>query len=281
MDILLDALIDCLKIFPFIFAIYVFMELIESARKKEQVEKSLQSPFAPLIASGLGLIPECGFAVMCAKFFDKGLIKIGTLISAFIAVSDEGLIVLIASGTDITTILLFITVKLCFAILLGSLINVVFAKFNKTHVCTNNGECIECGEHNEKFISKYVLHPLHHAISVFFYLLALNIIFNLLFYFITEEAILAFVNNNLALQPLLCSLIGMIPNCASSMIIATAYTNGIISFSGLVAGLSANAGVGVLILFKNKANIKKGLLIVALMFISGLIIGYLTMPFNF
>ena len=97
-EVISDALLDGLKVFPFLFLIYVIMEIIESAKSKVKIEKTLSGAAAPAAAGVLGAIPECGFSVMCAKLYDKGLIKLGTLIAAFISISDEGLIVLISSG---------------------------------------------------------------------------------------------------------------------------------------------------------------------------------------
>ena len=90
---------DTLIVFPFLFAVYMIIEIIESAENKEKIESALSGKYSPLVASAVGIVPECGFSVMCAKLYDKGLIGIGALISAFISTNDEGLIVLLSSGT--------------------------------------------------------------------------------------------------------------------------------------------------------------------------------------
>lgn len=279
LDVLLDALLDSAKAFPFIFLIYLLMEVLENVKSREKIEKSLTSGYAPVVASLTGIVPECGFSVMCAKLFDKGLIKIGTLISAFIATSDEGLIILISNGTSITDILLVVLIKILFAILVGGLINIVLKKYDNIHMCSKHGECIECGEEQKGFLHKYILHPLLHAVKVFIYLLVANVIFGLIIYFISEENFIEFINQNLYLQPIVSSLIGLIPNCASSIIIASAYTKGAISMGGLIAGLSANAGMGMIIIFRNKKNWKSGCAILTTLFLSGIAVGYLTLLF--
>ena len=279
-DSLLDAVIDSLKIFPFIFVIYVFMELIESAHNKEKIERSLASPFAPLVASGMGIIPECGFAVMCAKLYDKGLIKIGTLVAAFIAVSDEGIIILLSGGAKALNIVMLVAIKVVYAILVGTIVNLFFAKNGIKHTCPEKDDCIECGKVHHKPVEKFFLHPLLHATTTFIYILVLNIIFNFAIFLIGSQNVETFIDSNYYLQPIVSSLVGLIPNCASSIILAQAYLKGVLSFAGLVAGLSANAGVGILILFKSKKNIKSALLILLLMFVAGLIIGYSLIPFK-
>lgn len=276
LDVLLDALLDSLKALPFIFLIYILMEVIESIRSKEKIETALSSSYAPVVASLTGIVPECGFSVCCAKLFDKGLIKIGTLIAAFIATSDEGLIVLLSRGISFATLMLVVLIKIVFAILVGGIINIVLKKYDNNHICSEHGECIECGDDKEGFSHRFILHPLFHALKVFIYLLIVNIIFGILIYIISEEKFYQIINQNLYLQPIVSSLIGLIPNCASSIIIAEAYVQKAISLGGLIAGLSSNAGMGILILFRNKKNWKIAFIILATTFLSGIIIGYLT-----
>lgn len=277
LDVLLDALLDSLKALPFIFIIYVLMEVLETVRSREKIEQALASGYAPVVASFTGIVPECGFSVMCAKLFDKGLIKVGTLVSAFIATSDEGLIILISDGVKFSEILLIVLIKIIFAILVGGIINIALKKFDVKHECSQNGECIECGEESKGFLHNYILHPLFHSIKIFIYLLIINIIFGFIIYFITEERFFEFVNQNYYVQPIFASIIGLIPNCASSIIIAESYIKGALSLGGLIAGLSTNAGMGIIIIFRNKKNWKSGLAILLTLFVSGIIVGYLTM----
>lgn len=276
-DVLLDALLDSLKALPFIFIIYVLMEVLETVRNREKIEKALRGSYAPVIASFTGIVPECGFSVMCAKLFDKGLIKVGTLVSAFLATSDEGLIILISNGVKFKDILIIVLIKIVYAILIGGIINIALKKFNIQHECSNHGECIECGEESKGFLHNYVLHPLFHSLKIFIYLLVINIIFGSLIYFITEERFFEFINQNYYVQPLFSSIIGLIPNCASSIIISESYIKGALSLGGLISGLSTNAGMGIIIIFRNKKNWKRGLAILLTMFVSGIIVGYLSM----
>lgn len=274
-EAIFDALIDSLKIFPFIFIIYAFMEAIESANSKNKIEKALSSDFAPIVASFTGVIPECGFSVMCAKLYDNGLIRVGTLISAFLATSDEGIIVLLSSGTEIGLILKLLVLKILFAIFIGELLNMLLRHFGKNHVCAKNDECLECGERQEKTVDKFLFHPFYHAAKTFIYLLVINILLSLIIYFIGEDNIFNGTGTYFT-EPLIAGLIGLIPNCASSIILASAYTKGILGFAGLIAGLSANAGVGLLILFKNK-RWKQNFIILSMLYVFGVLLGYISM----
>ena len=276
-DVILDACSDSLKIFPFLLAIYVVMEIIENAKNKDKIEKVLSGNAAPVFAGVLGAIPECGFSVMCAKLYDKGLITLGALIAAFVSVSDEGLIILLSSGASARDIFLLLGVKIVYAIAAGEIVNAVLRLIKKEpdRVCPKEGECIECGEHHEKFWDKFLLHPLFHAGKTFCYVFAFNLAFGLILYLLGEESLAAFMEKSVWAQPALASVIGLIPNCASSIVITKAYLSGMISFSALAAGLSANAGVGIIILFKGGKNIKKALVVAGLQFLLAVLLGYL------
>ena len=279
-DVLLDAFKDSIKIFPFILLIYILMEVIEHAGKKESIERILGGPFAPAVAGVLGAVPECGFAVMCAKLYDKGLIKTGTLIAAFLSISDEGLIILITEGESATDILFLLGVKILYAIAVGELLNLLFAKKDAAHICPEKDDCIECGAHHEKNFDKYFLHPLTHAVKTFIYVLVINFALGTVIYLVTEESITAFMDKSALLQPLIASLIGLIPNCGSSIILAKAFTGNILSFAGLIAGLSANSGIGILILLKSKTNYRKAFMIMGLQYLLAIILGYLVTGFT-
>lgn len=276
-EVLLDAALDSLKIFPFILLIYILMEVIENAGSKENIERILRGPFAPCVAGALGAVPECGFAVMCAKLYDKGLIKIGTLIAAFLSISDEGVIILLTSGAKAVDVILLIAIKIVYAITVGEIINLLLAKRDAAHICPEKDDCIECGEHHEKKFDKYFLHPLYHALTTFVYVLAINIALGTAIYLLGEDRITAFMDKSVPMQPLIASLIGLIPNCGSSIILAQAFNGGVLGFAGLIAGLSANSGIGILILLKSKKNYKKAFLIIGLQYVLAVALGYAVM----
>ena len=278
-EILKDALKDSAIAFPFIFLIYLIMELIESARSKEKIERALASPYAPLIAAVSGTIPECGFSIMCSKLYSNGLIRTGTLIAAFIATSDEGLIVLLSEGTPVLTVLELIGIKIGYGALLGVVLNPIFKRSDFKHTCPPEDRCIECGEEVERKIDKFLIHPLIHSLKTFAFILVFNLLFGGLFALVGEEKISGFIAGSKYLQPLLSGLIGLIPNCASSIVIAQAFGKGILGFAGLLSGLCTNAGVGLLLLIKDKSTRKKSLLITAILYLSGVIAGYVALIF--
>ena len=278
LDVLLDAFLDGAKIFPFIFLIYILMEVIEHARNKENIERILSGPFAPAVVGVLGVVPECGFSVMCAKLYDKGLIKIGTIIAAFIAVSDEGIVILLTGGAKVSDVISLILIKTAYAIIAGTVINALLSKKDTVHVCPEKDDCIECGEHHEKGFDKFFLHPLKHAVIILVYVIIINFALGVAIkYLIGEDNLTEFMDRSTILQPVIASLVGLIPNCGSSIILAEAYLSGILGFSGLIAGLAANAGVGALILFKSRNTFKKAFIIIGLTYVLGVVLGYAVM----
>ena len=138
-------------------------------------------------------------------------------------------------------------------------------------------DCIECGAHHEKNVDKYLLHPLSHAAKIIGYVLVINFALGTAIYLIGEDGLTAFMDKSGYLQPIISSLIGLIPNCGSSIILAQAFNENILNFAGLIAGLSANSGIGILILLRSKASYKKALVIIGIQYVAALVLGYAVM----
>ncbi len=272
-DVIWDALKDSLKVFPFIFLVYVLIELLEEKLEKGNKKSFIAGKAAPVFAAAVGIIPQCGFSVMAAKLYDRKMITTGTVLSVFIATSDEAVVILLTNGTKIASILPLLSIKLVFAILVGLITNAVLKEKTETFV---DDECM-CGhEHKESKVKKYLLHPLGHAAQVFAYILAVNLVFGIIVYLAGEESFIAFISGSHAFQPILTCLIGLIPNCASSVIITQAYILGGISFGSCLAGLCVNAGLGYAVLLKNKTYLKRNLLLIGFTFVLSVALGYIT-----
>ena len=137
MEVILDAFWDTLKIFPFLFLIYVLIEILEHRTKLTQNKKILQGGFAPLIGSATGLIPQCGFSVMAAKLYDKGFIRTGTILAVFIATSDEALIILISDMNSAHAVMPLVLIKLLASVGIGYLANFILPKEKLSDVGSN------------------------------------------------------------------------------------------------------------------------------------------------
>ncbi len=282
MEIILDAFWDTLKLFPFLFLIYVLMEILEHRTKLTQSQKILQGGFAPLIGSATGLIPQCGFSVMAAKLYDKGFIRTGTILAVFIATSDEALIILISDLNAAHAVMPLVLIKLLVSIGAGYLANAILPKEKlarvgaqdvQAHFCCSDHDGGMLGESSD--FKTYIVSPLLHSLKIAAYLLIVNLVFG---YIIDIAGGVDKISANAMeggafVQPLITGLIGLIPNCASSVILTGAYTNGAILFGSLVGGLCSNAGLGLVVLFKNGKKLKRNILLVLVMYVVSVVVG--------
>ena len=277
-DAILDAFLDTLKIFPFIFVIYVLIELLEHKTSFTRDRERLQGGLAPLIGAATGIIPQCGFSVMAAKLYDRGLIRTGTLLAVFLATSDEALIILLSEGSRADMIVPIIVIKLIVAVGVGYGANFLLAD-EKLAVMPLSAEddvhCFSCGrEHDGKTdIKVYLVDPLLHSLKIALYLLIVNMVLGCIIYEIGEDAISSLIIGGPYLQPFITAAIGLIPNCASSVIITQTYIDGFMTFGSCVAGLCANAGLGLVVLLKNGKKLKRNLILIAVTYLISVLVG--------
>lgn len=277
-DAILDAFLDTLKIFPFIFVIYVLIELLEHKTSFTRDRERLQGGLAPLIGAATGIMPQCGFSVMAAKLYDRGLIRTGTLLAVFLATSDEALIILLSEGSRADMIVPIIVIKLIVAVGVGYGANFLLAD-EKLAVMPLSAEddvhCFSCGrEHDGKTdIKVYLVDPLLHSLKIALYLLIVNMVLGCIIYEIGEDAISSLIIGGPYLQPFITAAIGLIPNCASSVIITQTYIDGFMTFGSCVAGLCANAGLGFVVLLKNGKKLKRNLILIAVTYLISVLVG--------
>lgn len=245
------SLLDALKLVPFLFISFIIMELIEhKINNKKKLTKI--NKFGPLAGSFLGLIPQCGFSVVSSTLYSARVITLGTLFSIYLSTSDEMLPILIANQADISTIVKILFTKFILGLFFGILIDIIY----KTKLSNNINDICD-NEHchcKESIIKSSIIHTL--KISLFIFII--NILLNLI---IDKETLTIFVNNNKILSPIISSIIGLIPNCASSVVITELYLQEIIPFGSCIAGLLSGSGLGLLVLFKQNKNIKENILI--------------------
>lgn len=275
LKVILEAVLESFPILLYLFLIYLFLEVLEDAKNTRAIRRSLSGRFAPLMASLTGVVPECGFSIFCAKMFDGGFITIGALLSAFLSTNDEGLVVLISGGAGWQNVLILIAFKTLYAMALGYLANLFLGKITLNNSYKTHNNHIKSENESHKFLNKYLLHPLLHSSLTFIIIVLEEITLGLLIYAIGEDAIISFINRNLLLQPLVSSLIGLIPTCASSVILAQSFIDGLLGFGGLVAGLTSNAGLGIMILLKSNKSRKIALTLFGVMYVLGVLAGYI------
>lgn len=275
-DIIKDAVIDTATVFPFILLIYILIELLEHRTSLTQNRKILQGELAPLIGSATGIIPQCGFSAMAAKLYDRGFIRTGTLLSVFIATSDEALIIMLAKFSVAGWIMPLIFIKLLIAIGIGYIANILLPKERLEEVsllADYRAHAEEEANSKKSDFYIYFLSPLLHALKVALYLLIVNLVLGFVMDAAKESIEAAMLMGGKYWQPLLTALIGLIPNCASSVILTGAFTQEGILFGSFVGGLCANAGIGLVVLFKNTKKIKRNILITITLYLVGVVAG--------
>ncbi|MBQ8468597.1 MAG: arsenic efflux protein [Clostridia bacterium] len=313
-DWLLDALLDSLKLLPFLFIAYVLIEFLETLlSKRVGSEKFYKGRWAPLVGSSFGMIPQCGFSVVATDLYSRQKITVGTLIAIFISTSDEAVPILLSNMNSLKVLymlLALIACKLVIGVVAGYLIDFINSKIVKTKPIVSaevlpqeeaseehNHDHANLEEQNQEVVHKgccghdieedhvhpakqYVLHPLIHTLKIFAYILVVNVLFGLLIYFVGEERIAEFLTSAKYFTPLVACLIGLIPNCASSVVLTNLMLIGGLSFSACLAGLIVNAGIAYLVLFKQNKNQKANFAIIGIMAAIGIITGYAMMLFG-
>ena len=273
-ELLLDGVIDTIKIIPFLFLTYLLMEYLEH-KTSEKTKKIIRraGKMGPLFGGILGVIPQCGFSAAAASFFSGRVITVGTLIAVFLSTSDEMLPILISSQADISVILWILAVKAMYGVLAGFLIDFLFRGFNRRKIGENIHElCVDehCG--CEESIWKSAL---HHTGSIALFLFCVTLVLILIIEFTGMETLGGLIFNQPVLGPLLSGMIGLIPNCAASVVITTLYMEGAMSAGAMMAGLLVGAGVGLLVLFRTNKSLKENMQITGILYLFGVLGGIL------
>lgn len=281
MEILLHILehsfLDTLKMLPFLIVAFLLLEILESKSSDKTVhliEKAGKS--GPILGAILGLIPQCGFSVMGANFYSKRIITLGTLVAIFLSTSDEAFLVMLTDTKKIPDILVIMGIKLVIAVVFGYLVDILFKSKPKEHEHHHHDHIAEescCYNHSFKEIATCTL---KRTFSVWFFVFAITFALTLCIEFFGEGRLHAFMLTDSVFQPLLTALVGLIPNCAPSIILAQMYLSGAVTLGSVVSGLLTSAGVGVLVLFKvnkpQKDNFKILLLLYVVSAFCGVII---------
>lgn len=269
-EVILDTIVDSLKLIPFLLVAFLIIELLEhklNNKTKNIITKSKK--IGPIIGSLLGVIPQCGFSVMATNLYITRIITLGTLISIYLSTSDEMLIIMISEKVEISLILKILLIKIFFGIVYGLIIDKIINKKKKDKE-TNYELCDE--EHcdcNHSILLSAIKHTLHITLFIFIITLIINAIFTLL----GDNYLSKLLLNNSILSPFITSLIGLIPNCAASVILTELYLNSTISLGALIGGLLTSSGSSLLVLIKNNKNKKENLSIILLLYTLGVLSG--------
>ena len=275
-DIILDTLLDSVKMLPCLFGAYLLIEFLEhKASGKLQNALSKSGNHGIVVGAILGTVPQCGFSVAAANLYSGKVITLGTLMAVFISTSDEAIPVLLSSPGNVGVLLKLIVVKIVIALIAGFLVDFVLKARripeNKPELQDHNVLCHHCGcEHG------IIKSAIKHTVSIFLFILLVSFLLNGLIAWIGQDTISKVLLTDSIFQPFIAALIGLIPNCAASVMLVQLFLAGSLSFGSVVAGLCTGAGIGLAVLFRANRNWKKNLLILLLLYgigsISGLII---------
>ena len=276
LDIILETLLDAIKILPFLFVAFLLIELIEHKLSKKSlkiIEKS--GKLGPLLGGMLGCFPQCGFSVLATNLYITRIISLGTLISIYLSTSDEMLPILISNKVDIKIILNILLTKVLIGITVGFVIDLLLRKKEKLDI---HELCEEEHCHCERgLIKSSIIHTLH----TIFFIILVSFILNIVMHFGGKDFLSNLFNENNIFKPFIASLIGIIPNCAASVVITELYLNRILSFSGVIAGLLTGSGVALLVLFRSNKNLKEHIKILLIVYLAGSLSGVLIELINF
>lgn len=282
-DVLLDTLIDALKMLPFLILVYLIIELLEH-KAMDKIRKAFSSERLGIISAALlGIFPECGFSVAAANLYAERLISAGTLVAVYVSTSDEAIPIIASNPGQIKWLLPLIAIKFVYAILAGFIVNLLFRVTRldraEQHIGHHSEHIHESGEHHHcahcdsgKGIIESVL---KRSLSIFLYILAIGFVLNTAIWLIGEDRLGALLMTNSIAQPFIAALIGMIPNCAASVVLSELFVSGALSFGSLAAGLSAGAGVGMIVLLRVNHSTKQNAAIIGSLYLLSALLGVL------
>ena len=275
-DVLLDAVIDTAKMLPFLFLAFLLMEFIEH-RAGDKLADFLgkaggKTAAGPAAGAVLGCIPQCGFSVAASNLYAGRIITVGTLIAVFISTSDEAIPVLLAHPEMLNSVWKLIAVKIIAAAAAGIAADLIVRALkidlsgdSIEDICSESG--CGCGSHGIWYSA------LKHSAGVAVFILIVNLVIGAVMALAGSEAVERFIESMGFFQPFAAGLVGMIPNCAASVLLTELYAEGAISFGTAAAGLCTGAGIGLAVLFRANKNVKENLVITGTVYAVGVLCG--------
>ena len=276
-DCLIDSLKDCALMLPILFLAYLLMEFIEQ-RAGEKLNRVVAKVgmAGPALGGLLGAVPQCGFSGAIAGFYAAGIVTLGTMLSVFLSTSDEMLPILISSRIAPAEILKLLLFKVVGGIIAGFAIDIVLRLIRRQRSADSEHIHDFCEQENCECDENIWLSALKHTAKVIALIFAVSLAINLVFEIWGAEFFRGIVTDIPVLGEALMALIGLIPNCSASVLITELYVEGVVTASQMIAGLMANAGVGLLVLFRLNRRLRENLTITVLLYLCAVILGVVT-----
>lgn len=284
---------DTRTLIPFLLIVFLVLEYMEHSISEKSValiEKAGRS--GPLLGGIVGALPQCGFSVMATNLFAGRIISIGTVVAVYLSTSDEMLAIMLGSSTGMGKIIKIVLIKAAIGIAAG--FGVDFAhrireKYNHHkgtgHIHSHNRHSHEDHSHRE-YINDFcleedchceggspVLAAVRHTVKIFAVIFVVTFLLNM----VIDLAGLEIIEETMAgagiWAPVVAGVVGMIPNCASSVAITQLYLSGAISFGTAMAGLLTGSGIAWIVLFRVNPHSRQNFKIMGTVFFTGVASG--------
>ncbi len=276
MEILVDAGIDCIKLLPFLFLSYLAVEYTEHKMSRGTKRLIYRAGKAgPVLGGLIGILPQCGFSAAAAGLFAGGIVSPGTVIAVFLSTSDEMLPIMISEGLPLGVIGKVLAAKALTGIAVGFLVDLAVERIGggrkeipeHPQLCAH--EHCHCEEHG--IFRAALVHTAQIAAFLFVISLALGFVMESL----QARGLTQSFLHVPGLEEATASLVGMIPNCAASVLITELYLGGFLGSGALFSGLLCGAGTGLLVLFRENPDKKESLRLTLVLYVSGTLAGIL------
>lgn len=282
------AIKDGIRLLPFLFITYLVMEYVEHSmeeRTKDVIRKS--GKWGPLLGALCGAFPQCGFSAAAANLYAGRIITLGTLIAIFLSTSDEMLPILISEQAPVSAILQIIGIKVLIGLIAGFILDFFWGRNIKMRANPDKPLANEkmkiaqmCETEKCKCTDGIFKSALKHTLHIFVFIFAVTVLLNMAIHMIGEENLGNFILNRPVIGVMLAAIIGLLPNCAASVVITTLYLEGMMSFGAMMSGLLVGAGVGILVLCRVNKDWKDNLKAIGLLYLCGVAGGLLLEVFG-
>ena len=280
LDVLGESLVDTAKMLPFLFLAYLLIEYIETAHG-ERIERLLAGGgrWGSVPGALLGCVPQCGFSAIAANFYSSRVITLGTLMAVLLATSDEAIPLLVSMPAYWDKLVLLMVIKVVYAIGVGFVLDFVLRGMLPRSLrggYTGHADEVDCHEeHKDEAVQAKPIWQaaLRHTLEIFVFIFGFSLIFGMIVEGVGEDVFAELLGRMGFFQPVVAALVGLIPNCAASVLLTQLYVEGVLRFSGLVAGLCTGAGVGLAVLWRANPSWKQNLFITGLTWAAGAFVG--------
>ena len=271
---------DNIKLLPFLFLTYLLMEALEhTTGGKVQSRIKNAGKVGPLWGGLLGILPQCGISAAASSLYAGRVITVGTLLAVFLSTSDEMLPIFISAAVPASTVFKILMTKAVIAILSGFIAEFVYVSLFKKKEKEMDINVV-CEEEHCSCEYGVLKSAISHTLKIFFYILIITFILTLILEVIGEDKLAVVFQNIPVIGEMIAALVGLIPNCASSVVITELYLSGVIGAGAMMSGLLVNAGVGLLVLYRLNRNWKQNAGIVAALYGFGVFWGVVVEMFG-